>query len=192
MNQSIIPPQLKKQKLKLKDNFSLLDLAFAVGYAIISFVIGYNLTVFSTLVRIIIGVTIFMFLMLSLINSEKYNGRIYMIIIRGFIFLAKKKKFTIDSKNNNTSLLMPYGKLHETCLETSILEGGKKWFVGAIEIKGFNITTLDYSEQELRLNQLSEVFRLINCQISLVKLDKPYNLNKNINGIYPNIIGRYI
>ncbi|WHQ37074.1 Mbov_0397 family ICE element conjugal transfer ATPase [Spiroplasma sp. SV19] len=181
MSQSIIPPQLKKQKLKLKDNFSLLDLAFAVGYAIISFIVGYNLTVFSTLVRIILGVTIFMFLMLSLINSEKYNGRIYMIIIRGFIFLAKKKKFTIDSKNNNTSLLMPYRKLHETCLETSILEGGKKWFVGAIEIKGFNITTLDYSEQELRLNQLSEVFRLINCQISLVKLDKPYNLNKNIN-----------
>ncbi|AGM25496.1 Mbov_0397 family ICE element conjugal transfer ATPase [Spiroplasma chrysopicola] len=180
MNNSIIAPQLKKQKLKLKDNFTLVDLVFTLIYATTAFLIGYNLIFLSMSIRIIIGISVFMFLMLTLINSERYNAKIYMIAIRGFIFWSKKKKFSIDSKSNNTSLLMPYRKLYDGYIETSVLEGGKKWYISALEIKGINITTLDPEEQILKLEQLSNMFRLTDCQLSLVKIERPHNLNKNL------------
>ncbi|APE74446.1 Mbov_0397 family ICE element conjugal transfer ATPase [Spiroplasma citri] len=180
MNNSIIPPQLKKQKLRLKDNFSLLDLGLTLTYAMFAFMLGYNLITLSIMLRVIIGITFFLFLMMTLIHSDKYSGKIYIIIFRAFVFLAKKRKFDIYSKNNNTSLLMPYKKLHDMCIETTVLEGGKKWYVGAIEIKGLNITTLDTNEQLLKFNQLANMFRLTDCQLSLVKFEKPYDLEKNI------------
>lgn len=86
MNNSIIPPQLKKQKLRLKDNFSLVDLGLTLTYAMFAFMLGYNLITLSIMLRVIIGITFFLFLMMTLIHSDKYSGKIYIIIFRAFVF----------------------------------------------------------------------------------------------------------
>lgn len=184
---NLIPKSLSKQTIKISNNFTLWELLIAIIYLAVAITIGFSLNFLPMLVRVIITIIIFIFLLLTLIPSKKYNMKVYMVIINSFKFFAKKKHYSISSKQENTSFLVPYKRIINNFIETVPLDGGLKWFIGAIEIRGFNIAQLSNAEQQLKISKIHDIFKNLDCEMSLIKIDRPLNLQANIN-FYHQII----
>ena len=51
--------------------------------------------------------------------------------------------------------------------------------MGAIKLEGFNLMNLSIEEQNIKIEQLRQLFRLLDTEISLLKLDESLHLSHN-------------
>ncbi|WP_342277089.1 hypothetical protein [Spiroplasma endosymbiont of Nebria brevicollis] len=177
MDNNLIPKFLNQQHVIIFKNFTFYDLGLAIAYFLVAVLTTVGLVMILLLYRVMTAITIFTLLSLTLVTNNRYNLKIYQILIWVFRFRTKKKNFHQSSKTSNTSFLMPYAKLVNNFIESERLEGGLKWYITAIEIKGFNISTLSPEEQLLKCRKLQDVFKFLDCHLSLVKIDQPININ---------------
>jgi len=84
------------------------------------------------------------------------------------------------NNSNDTSLLVAYDKAIGEYFVQSEKFNGKKKLIGAINIKGFDITLLNPSEQQLRLQDLQDALKFTNFPMTFLKLDKPLEFKKTI------------
>ena len=190
---AIIPKKLGREKIKIKGNITIIDFVCFIAFALIAFAIAFPLTIIGTIGQVMVGILVLSALMIFLIPSKKHGKRLYKLIYLYFKFKSSNKKYKKNDKNYDTSLLIPYKKLIGNIGEIGIIETvalykEKKFYIGAIEIEGFNILNMSFDEQEKKINQLKNLWSNIDVNCSLVKINKSFDktrslvfLNKKIN-----------
>ncbi len=175
---NIIPKKLKDAKYRFWRNITITDvliIAVWVGLTIM-FIFGFQwklwIKLFLSSIMILISLPL-------IITNKKTNLKGWQYLYYKINFLFSYKKYN----KNKTSLLVPYNKVIDSnYISTHVILKGtlKKTLIGAIKIKGFDITLLSNEEQILRLRYLQDVFKFANFPITFLKLELPLNFDDNI------------
>ncbi|AOX43737.1 hypothetical protein S100390_v1c03940 [Spiroplasma sp. NBRC 100390] len=176
---SIIPENLKKAKKQITTYLSWMDLIVFTIYIPI-WGSMFALTIIPFWIRGILAFIIFLSLFWTLFNSPKYNLKFYMLFLNWLKFKISKKTFSNKELSANTSLLVPYNKIIDDFIETDVLQTKKRQYIGVLEIKGYDLSTYDESEQMIKLDQIADIFRYLNLPFTLVVVNKPLNLEDNV------------
>lgn len=168
--QPIIPPQLNKNVLKIKGFVTVWDFICGFIFGTLSGLTGWSLPFLGWIWQTLIAIFIMMFLCSFLIPLK--NKRIYTYIYLWIKFIFSNKNYRAKGLNN-TKLLIPYKKVVEDFIYTG------KEYIGAIRLGGFNLANLALEEQNIKIEKLRQLFKLIDTEISLLKLEQPLHLTNN-------------
>ena len=186
---NIIPKSLKKSKYSLptaRYDVTWWDLAVVGIYVVICVLIGVGLGFLPIVIRVLIPIMLFVCLLTTVFKSKKHGIRLYVLLFYKLIFLSKNKKFSANHSKNDTKLLVPYDKIVDNYIETMPLTGKITTLIGCVEIKGYNITLLSEMEQENRLEEVANLFKLVESSMSFLMINKQLDFDKHIE-YYENL-----
>ncbi|MGL5268585.1 MAG: hypothetical protein ACRC8P_02320, partial [Spiroplasma sp.] len=174
---NLIPKSINKSKLTIWRNVGLIDILIIIAWFSLSgmFVFGLPLKEWQKVLAIFL-LAIFVFpLLIPVQPGIKGWNAIFLL----FCHCAMTKKYQKDTRND-TSLLVPYHRaIGEYFVQTQKINGRKN-LIGAMSIKGFDITLLNSDEQELRLKDLQDALKFANFPMTFLKLEKPLEFKKTI------------
>ncbi|WP_322961924.1 zonular occludens toxin domain-containing protein [Mycoplasmopsis cynos] len=179
--------KLSTNKLTIFKNFTFLDLAIFFLIIGISFVLGFTTNKFNIWLRLLITIFVFLSTFWVLFKSTKHNCRYYFLVFRIIKFKIQVKKYKNDLKNADTSFLIPYEKLEDEDIvkvSSSLISN----YISAFKIRGYDLFTDDFEDQEAYFNQLTQIFNNIDFKITFIKKTEPMVLDKNIKLIEDNIL----
>ncbi len=168
--QPIIPPQLNKNVLKIKGFITIWDFICGFIFGTLSGLTGWSLPFLGWIWQALIAIFMMMALCSFLIPIK--NKRVYTYIYLCIKFIFSNKNYRTKGFNN-TKLLIPYEKVVEDFIYTG------KEYIGALRLGGFNLANLAIEEQNIKIEKLRQLFKLIDTEISLLKLDEPLHLTNN-------------
>ncbi|VEU59338.1 Mbov_0397 family ICE element conjugal transfer ATPase [Mesomycoplasma neurolyticum] len=173
----------KHSKVIIWKKFTISDfvlgfIAIVIAFIFSKFVFAYNQT---QLIQFIVMVPLTLLQWVLLLSN---NGvKLYVYLYRFLRFLVSKKKFTNkNNKKNDIDFLIPYGNIEKEY----IWNKDKTIVFGALRVYGKDIALSSRENQQVFINSLTEFFNRISNKITIVKLPKKINLNKNIDAIKKN------
>lgn len=185
MRRAIIPKSFKTHSLRVIGWFTWMDLIFTGVFAVIAIIFIFSLSgLLGLVISIILGIVVFSMMMILLIPNAKHKKRNWQLLFQWFIFSGVNKKFTFENKKpeRDTKLFCPYKEVKDNYVIAKTMGGksklSKTHYLGALEIKGFDLISLTEAEQDIRIQELRDIFKKTECYISLVKLERPFT---NIN-----------
>ncbi|MCL8210234.1 Mbov_0397 family ICE element conjugal transfer ATPase [Spiroplasma attinicola] len=174
---NLIPKSINKSKLTIWRNISLIDFLIILGWISLSgmFIFGLPLKNWEKILGIVL-LSIFVFPLIIQVQPgiKGWNAIILLFTHWSMVKIYKK------NNSNDTSLLVAYDKAIGEYFVQSEKFNGKKKLIGAINVKGFDITLLNPSEQQLRLQDLQDALKFTNFPMTFLKLDKPLEFKKTI------------
>lgn len=168
--QPIIPPQMNKNVLKIKGFITIWDFVLIVIFGALSGLLSWSLPMIGWIWQTLLAIFTMMFLCTFLIPIK--NKRVYTYIYLFTKFLCSNKKYNAKGFNN-TKLLIPYQKVVEDCIYTG------NEYISAIKLHGFNLANLEIEEQNIKIEQLRQLFKLIDTEISILKVEEPLVFKNN-------------
>ncbi|WP_438340717.1 Mbov_0397 family ICE element conjugal transfer ATPase [Mycoplasma sp. 125] len=179
--------KLSTNKLTIFKNFTLLDLGifflilgfcFALGFATNKLNVGY---------RLLITICCFLSTFWIMFKSAQHNCRYYFLLIRILKYKIQVKKYKSDTKNADTSYLIPYEALES---EDIVRVKGSlvSTYISAFKIRGYDIFTDDIEDRETYFSQITHILNNIDFKITFIKKTEPMLLDKNIELIKQNIL----
>ncbi|WHQ37370.1 Mbov_0397 family ICE element conjugal transfer ATPase [Spiroplasma sp. SV19] len=184
MNENIIPKNIKKTRLEFWRGIGLIELLIILGYigilAVIIFCIPTPWT--FKLALAIIGLVFLIPLLIQVYPGVKGWYAIALM----FKFLAKKKTFK-EYTDNDTTLLFPYDKLiDDNVLKTRSING-KRRYICAFDVTGYNISLLDQRIQELKIMEFRDALKSLEFEVSFRKIEVPMDFSDSLNEIKTNL-----
>jgi conjugal transfer ATP-binding protein TraC len=167
----LIPKSIKKVKLQIWRNVGLIDLLIIFFIILIAFLIinFFQLSFFPKLIFIFF---VFLFSIPLTFNwLPRKKGWEALILIFNFLIQNKKKT------NNKLLNFFPFKKVINQ--NTILLNKKEKVYLLGLEISGFDIFLLKNNEAILKINELGNIFKLIDIDFSLIKLEEKINLKEN-------------
>ena len=174
---NLIPKSINKSKLTIWRNISLIDFLIIIGWISLSgmFIFGLPLKNWEKILGIVL-LSIFVF---PLIIQVQPGIKGWNAIILLFTHWSMIKNYQKNNRHD-TNLLVPYDKTIGEYFIQSEKINGKTKLIGAINVKGFDITLLNPSEQQLRLQDLQDALKVATFPLTFLKLDKPLEFKKTI------------
>ena len=183
----LLPKPFRKQKLTIWKNFTILDFVIFIAIIGTGMAIAFSIKINLIFSIIILIIWIVSFLPL-LIFSKTHNCKLYILIIRKLFFLIKHKKFINkdsdkENKQPNSKFMVPFQNFKNIdsigILTTKVLKANEVSYVGALNLIGIDISTLESDEKIALFNQFQQVIKVIDHKISILKTSKNYNFEKN-------------
>jgi conjugal transfer ATP-binding protein TraC len=168
----LIPKSIKSVKLQIWRNFGLWDLFIISFNLTIVFLIlnNFNLSFFTRIIIIFLSFLLSFPLTIAWLPRKKGWEVLGLI----FIFYLQRKK---SKKNANLLNFKPFKKIIN--YYTLLFRGKQKTYFSGLEISGFDIFLLKENEVNLKINELSNIFRLISIDFSLIKIKRPIDLKSS-------------
>lgn len=161
------PRNLKNSKSTVIFGLTLIEL---ISYCFIFAFIVITGLILSPLPLIQIIFILFSLIVISVlyIKINRYNVRLYVIVLRWIRFIFSKKKYSKKDFN----LIFPYKNINNQLILTKNLK------IAVIKFGGLNLT--DENNIELQLKKISDIFNNLNdIQFSIYKTNENYDLSKN-------------
>lgn len=174
---NLIPKSINKSKLTIWRNISLIDILIIIGWISLTgmFIFGLPLKNWQKILGIVL-LSIFIFPLIIKVQPGIKGWNAILLLFTHWSMIKKYQKNT----RNDTNLLVPYDKTVGEYFVQSEKINGKKNLIGAISVKGFDITLLNPDEQELRLRDLQDALKFSNFPMTFLKLEKPLEFKKTI------------
>ncbi|PPE03824.1 Mbov_0397 family ICE element conjugal transfer ATPase [Williamsoniiplasma lucivorax] len=184
---SYIPNKLDNslKMSKSKGWFTSKDLMCTLIFAGAAFFFGWSLSILGIIAQIVIGVGVFLLLISLLIPTKTgRNLRVYQVIWKTIKFSSEIKDFKFKGKND-TRDLVAFEKIvnDETetpkIIQTKTTVKGKGYYTTAIKIGGYDLFRFSEEEQNILIDSLQKLFLKTELNFSLVKIDRPLDLQAN-------------
>ena len=145
---NLIPKSLAKQKGVFYKNISWWDIVVVILEIGISCGISFGFIFIDWWIRLIIAIGISLILFIFTLPYSRSNDvRMYKVWWYKIKYLVSPKKY------NNSNEINPYKQLSEKYILTKAPKNGKSHFISMIKIRGLDISTLDNSEVQIKLDQ---------------------------------------
>lgn len=175
---NIIPKSLNKQKNIVYKFITWSDIGLFLLYCSIS-VLTFVFVDMNPITKIILIISMFGILLITLIPIENQSRRFYHRIKDFFFYIFGKKTFI---KGQGIDNVIPYEKfINDVAVTKKSL--GKVSYIRAIKIHGNDITTLDYENQLIKFNELKDILKSIETSFSIIKIDEPLQLKEQTEEI---------
>lgn len=175
-------PRLKQQKTKILFNFNTVDslvlfFNFALGF-ILGFLIYPPLAIYF---KVLIAFLVITFASVDLIYLSNHNARIYIVLIRMFIYLLTPKKY--KEKKAKTEYLLPYKALINNIFVEMQPRNNQRYYLGFIKFSGFDLSKYDKDDRIRVFNNLIDLLNSLDIHFSFVKTRNKANYGVNIDSI---------
>lgn len=177
---NLVPKSLAKQKGIFYKNVAWMDILVFLFLFGFSAGISFGIIIIEWWIRIVIALSITLFLSIFLLSYSKINDcRQYKVWVFRFKFKVSPKKY----KGKETQELNPYLQIKNGAILTKKPKDGPSQYLKMVKIRGLDISSLDELEVNIKLEQFHSFLVQQKRGFSLAKVNEKYVLGPQIQNL---------